>query len=174
MSSLFSHVFIPLVIMLVFSRRLGLDTRMVIALGVLAVLPDADALFLVHRASLHNVFILIIPLLLFILTKNRNAAIGFFYLASHLVLDLFNGGVFLFYPLYDNVFFARAEFWFTGGGFRHVLEYGISRSVINTGGGEPVISSENIGVAALLIIMALIAVIRDRQKKGKKSIYDNA
>lgn len=167
MSSLFNHVFIPLVILLIFSKELRLDTRMVLALSFFALLPDVDAVILPHRAVLHNVFVLIIPSLLFILVKSRREIFGiiFFYLASHLILDMFNGGIFLFYPFYNNVFFAHAELLFTQNSFIPVLDYGISTHIMNMGKGEPVISSENIGVAALLIIFALILVLQ--KKRGR-------
>jgi hypothetical protein len=92
--------------------------------------------------------------------KNRRSVSGIicFYLASHLILDLFTGGIFLFYPVYNNVFFARAELLFNDNGFKPILEYGISDKIMNMGIGEPAISSENIAVAVLLIFSAAITV----------------
>ncbi|VVB89790.1 Uncharacterised protein [uncultured archaeon] len=111
-----------------------------------AVLPGTDSLFFVfklssvplHRVLFHNVFIVMIPLLLFI-------------------LDLFTGGISLFYPVYNNIFFAHVELLFTDGSFTPALEYGISDKIMNMGIGEPAISSENIAVAVLLIISAAIS-----------------
>ncbi len=167
MSSLFSHIFIPVVILLLFSEKLKLNPRDLISLSFFAVLPDADSLFLVfklspislHRVLFHNVFILVIPLLLFILVKSKRQVFGIicFYLISHLVLDLFTGGIFLFYPVYDKVFFAHAEILFENSSFIPVLNYGISDKIMNMGIGEPAISSENIAVAVLLIISAAIS-----------------
>ena len=177
MSSLFNHIFIPLVILLLFSKKLNLDSREVITLSIFAVLPDADSLFFVfklspvplHRVLFHNVFIVIIPLLLFILVKSRQQVFGIicFYLTSHLILDLFTGGTFLFYPVYDKVFFAHIELLFNDG-FTTALEYGISDKIMNMGIGEPAISSENIAVAVLLIISAAISAggIYRKTKQG--------
>ncbi len=166
MSSLFNHIFIPLVILLLFSKKLNLDAREVITLSFFAVLPDTDSLFFVfklspvplHRVLFHNVFIVMIPLLLFILVKSRRQVFGIicFYLTSHLILDLFTGGISLFYPVYNNIFFAHVELLFTDG-FTPALEYGISDRIMNMGIGEPAISSENIAVAVLLIISAAIS-----------------
>lgn len=166
MSSLFNHIFIPVVILLLFSKKLNLDPREVITLSFFAVLPDADSLFFVfklspvplHRVLFHNVFIVIIPLLLFILVKSRQQVFGIicFYLTSHLILDLFTGGISLFYPVYSNIFFAHVELLFNDG-FTPVLEYGISDRIMNMGIGEPAISSENIAVSVLLIISAAIS-----------------
>lgn len=156
MSSLFNHVFIPVAILLIFSKELKLDPRKILFLSIFAVLPDADAIFLPHRAVLHNVLIVLIPLFLFILVKSRREVFGiiFFFLASHLLLDLFDGGIFLFYPFYDSVFYANVELLFTMETIRPVLDYGISDRIMNNGRGEPMISSENIGTAVLLLAIA--------------------
>ncbi len=167
MSSLFTHIFIPVVILLLFSKELKLNPREVITLSFFAVFPDTDSIFFLlklspvplHRVLFHNVFIVIIPLLLFIFVKSRRAVFGIicFYLTSHLILDLFTGGIFLFYPVYNNVFFAHVELLFNHGSFIPILEYGISNKIMNMGIGEPAMSSENIAVAVLLIISAAIA-----------------
>ncbi len=167
MSSLFNHIFIPVAILLLFSKKLNLDPREIITLSFFAVFPDVDSLFFVfklspvplHRILFHNVFIVIIPLLLFILVKSRQQVFGIicFYLTSHLILDLFTGGISLFYPVYNNIFFAHLELLFTDGSFIPALEYGISDRIMNMGIGEPAISSENIAVALLLIISAAIS-----------------
>jgi hypothetical protein len=167
MSSLFNHIFIPVAILLLFSKKFNLDPREVITLSFFAVLPDTDSLFFVfklspvplHRILLHNVFIVIIPLLLFILVKNRRQMFGIicFYLMSHLILDLFTGGISLLYPVYDNIFFAHVELLFIEGSFTPALEYGISDRIMNMGVGEPAVSSENIAIAVLLIISAAIS-----------------
>ncbi len=168
MSSLFNHVFIPLVILLLFSNKLRLNPRMVFALSFFAVLPDMDAIFFIHRASFHNIFVLIIAFIFFILAKNKKKVtpgIICFYLASHLLLDIFNGGIFLLYPVYDNVFFAHVELLFNSNHFTPVLDYGISKDIMNMGRGEPAISSENIGVTVLLIIFLVISAFLSLKKK---------
>ncbi len=156
MSTLFNHVFIPVAILLIFSKELKLDPRKILFLSFFAVLPDADAIFLPHRAVLHNVLIVLIPLLLFILVKSKREVFGIilFFVASHLLLDLFDGGIFLFYPFYDSVFFAHIELLFSMETIKPVLDYGISDRIMNNGRGEPMISSENIGTAVLLLAIA--------------------
>jgi hypothetical protein len=173
MSSLFTHIFIPIVILLLFSKKLNLNPGLVIALSFFAILPDTDAVFFLlrlspvplHRILFHNVFILVIPLLCFIFLKSRRGIFGIicFYLASHLILDLFNGGIFLFYPFYDHVFFANFELLFPYS-FIPVIEYGISDKIMNNGIGEPAISSENFAVALLLITSAAISACGIKQK----------
>lgn len=163
MSSLFSHIFIPLAILFIFSGKLKLDQKKILILSFFGILPDADAYIFIHRASFHNIFILIIPILIFIIIKNKEiSGIIAFYLMSHIILDIFNGGVYLLYPLYDNVFFFRAELWFNGGNIVRIVYYGISEKIVSMGRGEPMVSSENIGTAILLTIISLLSIIRYR------------
>lgn len=157
MSSLFNHIFIPLAILFIFSNRLKLDPKKIIILSFFGILPDMD-IFLFHRASFHNIFVLLIPLLIFIIIKNRRDISGIicFYMISHVILDAFNGGAFLLYPFYHKVFFVNIEVIFNHGSITHILDYGISRRIVSNGIDEPMISSENIGVAILLMIFALV------------------
>lgn len=167
MSSLFNHVFIPLVILLIFSEKLGTDPKKAVALVFFAVLPDADAIILPHRAVFHNIFILVIPLLLFILIRNRRDILGIIclFLASHLILDMFNGGISLLYPLSSNVFFIHTELRFDMQSFSHVFDYGIRQTVMNRGNGEPVVSSENTGIAVFLVVLtAILATLKQRER----------
>ncbi len=158
MSSSFNHIFIPLVLLVLFFRT---DARKALALSFFAVLPDMDIIFLPHRAALHNIFILIIPMLLLIFVKSRRDifAIICFYLASHLVLDIFNGGIFPLYPVYDKVFFTHLDLSFNHNSLVPALQYGISNKIVNMGRGESVVSSENFGVAVLLMAIAVISYI---------------
>lgn len=156
MSSLFNHVFIPVAILLIFSKELKLAPKNILILSFFAVLPDADAIFLPHRAVFHNFLFVVIPLLLFIFVRSKKEILGiiFFLLASHLLLDLFDGGIFLLYPFYDSVFFAHVELLFNMEAIKPVLDYGIRDRIINNGRGEPMISSENFGTAVLLLTIA--------------------
>ena len=166
MSSLFNHIFIPLVMLLLFSKKLGINYKKVLALSLFSILPDLDAVFLDHRATFHNILVLAIPLMFFILLKSRRDIFGMigFFLASHILLDLFNGGVFLLYPFYNKVLFIHAELRFDQYSFIPILEYGIRGTIMNMDKGEPVISSENIGVIVLLALIAVFAI--QNRKEG--------
>lgn len=160
MSSLFSHIFIPLVILIIFSNKLGLDIKKILILSFFGILPDADALIFIHRASFHNVLILTIPFLIFIFAKDiKISGIIGFYLISHVILDIFNGGVFLLYPFYDNVFFSRIEIWLHSGGISSIMYYGISDKIMPIGRGESIASSENIGTVILLTIITSLSIV---------------
>jgi len=180
MSSLFNHIFIPIVILLLFSKKLKLNPREVIAFSFFAVLPDTDIIFFMlklslgplHRILFHNVFILIIPLLCYFFVKNKREIFGIicFYLTSHLILDLFTGGIFLFYPVYNKAFFANVELLYN---FKPVLEYGISNKIMNMNldKGEPVISSEN--VAIVILIASVIMSAKGIYITEKYNTYSN-
>ncbi len=103
------HLIVPLLALLIVSRKE--DWKYVLLLLPLAVVPDLDTLVTRHRALLHNIFIPVI--LLFIawkLPKYRNLfIISSVYLASHVLLDMFAGGVVLFYPFYDRMAFVDAS-----------------------------------------------------------------
>ena len=81
-------------------------------------ISDLDSFVGVHRATLHNVFVLILPLLSMLIYKRfRMTAIPDRYfvfasllLASHIALDAFYNGVFLFYPVVEKSY--NPEFWF--------------------------------------------------------------
>jgi hypothetical protein len=166
MSSPLDHIFIPVAILLLFSKKLKLNQREVIALSFFALLPDIDSIFgsnsiPLHRVLFHNIFIVIIPLLFFMFAKSKREVFGIicFYLMSHLILDLFTGGIFLFYPVYNNVFFSHVELLLSQSSFIPVIEYGISNKIMNNGIGEPAISSENVAFVILIIICAAISAI---------------
>jgi len=81
------------------------------------------------------------------------------------LLDVFDGGIFLFYPVYDTVFYAHIELLFAIDTIRPVLDYGISDRIMDNGRGEPMISSENIAVAFLLFVIAVLAVMHRKIKR---------
>ena len=172
MSSPLDHIFIPVALLLLFSKKLKLNQREVIALGIFSVLPDIDGIFIdsngipLHRLLFHNIFIVISPLLFFIFVKMKREVFGIicFYLTSHLILDLFTGGIFLFYPVYNKVFFANVELLLNHDSFIPLLEYGISNKIMNNGIGEPAISSENVALTILFIICAAISSILIHKK----------
>lgn len=172
MSSLFNHIFIPVVILIIFAERLWLNKTYIIALSFFGILPDIDAIIFVHRASFHNIFILIIPLMIFIFIKDiKICGIMNFYLISHLVLDIFNGGIYLLYPFYSKALFLRIEIWFDNNNIIPILNYGISSKIINyipIVRGEPMISSENVGITMLLIMVTLSSILINIYGKLKR------
>ncbi len=103
------HLIVPLLALLIVSKRE--HQKYILLLLPLAVIPDFDTFATQHRALLHNMFI---PLLLLfcglVIKENRTIfLIASVYLASHVVLDMFGGGVVLFYPIYNGMAFVDAS-----------------------------------------------------------------
>jgi len=123
------HVLLPLLFLL----ALRIDTKKTILLAPLAILPDFDAAFNLHRAAFHSfipVIILPISLILYSKTKRPEWMLGsllvLFYLASHIVLDL--GGVAFAWPFTTDMLYFDPEVTFNmNGGINFVfhLQYGI-------------------------------------------------
>ncbi len=170
MSYIFSHIFFPLAILLIFSDKLKLDKKYIVLLSFVGILPDLDVI-LFHRLSFHN----IIPILLILLAAKKDsiAYIVGFYLLSHLILDLFNGGIATFYPFYDGIFYINAEIRssYDIDNMMYTLNYGIKYDFVNgiskskSGNGYGIISSENFGIIILLIINIMTTFIKGRIKR---------
>ncbi len=160
MSSLFNHVFIPLVILLLFSEKFKIHPKNVFILAIFGIIPDID-IFFYHRASFHNIFLVLIPFIFFILRdKKEIPGIICFYLTSHLLLDIFNGGVYILYPFNELSFYVKAELAFRNNIFLPVLDFGFRPSI--SGAGEPAVSSENIGVVLILILISGVSILKKK------------
>lgn len=97
-----------------------IDRRKVLLLWPLTHLPDFDYVVGHHRATGHNIF-LILPFLALLLwslrpaTRNparaQWAGIALVYLGSHLLMDVFAGGITALYPLstYTVCYFAAID-----------------------------------------------------------------
>lgn len=165
MSSFFNHLFIPLVILLLFYKQFNIDFKKVLIFSFVAVLPDADYFFPPHRALIHNVFILIIPFLFLILKKDMRETLIIicFYYLTHLILDIFNGGIYILYPIYDKVIFVNMGIGLSFHNLTYLLDWGINNKIVNIGIGELMISSENIGTTIILIICLCIWIIKKQR-----------
>ena len=94
----------------------GVEARKALPISLLAVLPDLDALFLVHRSPSHSLVVVLsvmVPLLL-LTYKFKPRLQGYVLLAllavgSHLVLDLFTGYIPILWPLYGYSVWIHAE-----------------------------------------------------------------
>ncbi len=94
------HLVIALAIVLVLLKE-----EKYIKYSLFALLPDLDYFSGMHRALFHNIFIIIaISLLIYFIIKNEKVSIVIFiFMFSHIILDLFNGGASLFFPIYDKI-----------------------------------------------------------------------
>lgn len=91
-----------------------------------------------------------------------------FYLLSHLILDIFNGGIFFLFPFYNEVIFITASAWFSRMSITYALNYGVDTDIVRIKGGESIISSEGVGTIILFAILMLTYIIRNRKDIKKK------
>jgi len=83
-------------------------------ISLLALLPDVDVLFHVHRSISHSLVVLsLVGLPLLILAYRlgvlRIGCLGLLAVASHIGLDLFAGYTPILWPLYGNSIWVQAE-----------------------------------------------------------------
>ena len=131
--------------------------------------PDLDAIFQ-HRYTFHNIFMLVIPILAFIIIKEYRQISGMitYYLSSHLILDSFNGGIAVLYPFSKKILFINAEIIQTHNlkSITFLYNYGFVDKIVKTISDNSVygiVSSENFGIIVLLMIMTLIYIIYQRR-----------
>lgn len=100
------HLIVPLLALLIVSKKE--NHKFILLLLPLAVIPDFDTFVTQHRALLHNLFIPLLLLLSGLLIKKERPVfvIASVYIASHVLLDMFGGGVVLFYPIYNVMAFV--------------------------------------------------------------------
>lgn len=95
------HVWIPFAVALI----VGIRWKKALLLSLIALIPDFDMIFHMHRILFHSVFVLglimvIVSVLLWktILVRVGDIYLTVIFLASHLALDLFSGYSALFWP----------------------------------------------------------------------------
>lgn len=72
-------------------------------MGVLALLPDFDVLFFVHRSFTHSIILVALVFLpLIILKTNKLTLMSFFAIVSHVITDTFQAPTPILYPLISD------------------------------------------------------------------------
>jgi membrane-bound metal-dependent hydrolase YbcI (DUF457 family) len=119
------HLLLPVLFLL----AMRIDTRKVLMFAPLAIFPDFDAVFGLHRAVFHSFIpILVLPIGLMIYSKLKrpewmlSALLVQFFLASHIVLDL--GGVAFLWPFVkDQMFFDPVIRFNLQGGINFMIHF---------------------------------------------------
>ena len=172
----FQHLLLPLMFLL----AIRIDHRRAIMFAPLAVLPDFDALFDLHRALGHSFIpILVMPMAILVYARFRkpewllSALIVQFYLASHVVLDM--GGVAFLWPIITEQFYIEpARTFAVEGGFSlgFSLDYGM-RELADMGTTSFL---SDAGMALVLLGVLMTAVFRreagDALRKAWSAIKD--
>lgn len=170
----FQHLILPLIFLL----ALRIDTRKAIMFAPLAVLPDFDALFGLHRALGHSFIpILVVPMLVLLYARFRkpewllSALIVQFYLASHVILDL--GGVAFLWPLVPEQFYFEPTITYSVDGgplFGFELDYGMRE--LPEMGTTSFLSDT--GVALLFLGVLMAVVFRAEAKEALRTVWSAA
>jgi len=151
------HLIIPLLLLLLICDK---DKRtLIFILSPIAIIPDLD-IFYDHRGLLHNIFILVGILAVSKLFSEKwkpTLIIISAYFVSHIVLDMFNGGVGLLYPFHNMLFVIKTEIMLTKD--THILysvfDWGFKNGYTNSEIGIHVINTEGIGVLFLALSFLL-------------------
>lgn len=110
MPSFIVHGLIPLLLLLAF--RL-VPPRVALWTLPFTWFPDLDFWIGVHRATTSNVMILLLPLVAWYGWRKTRpswapyAGAAAFYIGSHLLMDVFAGGVVLFWPFWNQTFYYQ-------------------------------------------------------------------
>lgn len=152
------HIVLPLLVLL----ALRIDARKAILFAPLAVLPDFDAFFGLHRAVFHSfVPIVVIPVALILYSKYRrpewmlSALLVQFYLASHVVLDL--GGVAFLWPMTTDMFYMDPELRFNmQGGLNFEWHFRAGFMKYKEMGDTDFIAQSTFGFLILIVLAAVI------------------
>lgn len=160
------HLLLPVLFLL----AIRIDARKVLMFAPLAIFPDFDAVFGLHRAVFHSFIpVLVIPVGLILYSKFKrpewmlSALLIQFYLASHVVLDL--GGVAFAWPFTTEMLYFDPELTFNmQGGINFVfhLKYGL-KPYVEMGTTDFISES---GFALLFLAVLLIAVFRKETKRA--------
>ena len=163
-------------------KALGLDWKSALFASILALTPDLDVLFFVHRSASHSVIVLLaIVLPILILTRKnptlRNLTLlAAFGVSTHLIMDTFQTDTPLLWPLYDRSIKVELGLNF------HIGSAGtlIPNVTVQTKPEEftsfqtfdaPIITPEGLGITIVLLTPILIqSLIRlERAKRSEAS-----
>ncbi len=141
----FAHITIPLLILL----AMRIDTRKILMMLPFAVVMDLDYFFFMGRQLFHNVFVgLLIPIVVILYLHKKHpeyreyGLIAFFFLLSHLILDL-GDGIALFYPIITDFYYFEMEMFFQFVGPIPIPDVSMDMGVILAG--DTAAGGENIG-----------------------------
>lgn len=161
------HIIVPLLALLIVGRKE--DKKYILLLLPLAILPDFDSFVAQHRALLHNIFLPVLFLLFGLVIKQKRTIfiIAAVYLASHVFMDMFGGGVVLFYPLYNKMAFVDASLSLSmSNELIWVFDYGF-KGYDNDWATANGYISDSIGTAALIFILlaGVCTMYRNRKRQ---------
>lgn len=159
-------------------RAFGLDLRKVLFASLVALTPDIDVLFQVHRSQTHSfVLLALVTLPLLVLTWNRKSLrslvlLGAFGVCAHLVLDLFQSSTPVLWPLVsESVWIPVTQYLHmgsaaavTGSATVRVEPADISRF---TSFDAPVLTGEGLALSTILLAPTLVQILMSKLTSTK-------
>lgn len=162
------HFIIPFFLLIM----LGLNVKKSILISSLAVFPDLDVLFGIHRSISHSViFILalsigLILILSYLGIDKSEKLLILLVLLSHLFLDMFGGYTPIFWPIFDKSIYIFTEMT---ANMKNVLDLNLifdirlEKTVFYTVSGDgPIFTGEGFGIALVLLTGLLLKNISIR------------
>ncbi len=164
------HLTIPLLFLL----ALRVETRVAVLLAPLAIIPDFDSAFGLHRALFHNfIVVILVPAALMAYSKLKRpewmqwALVAQFYLASHIVLDL--GGVAFAWPIVKDQIYFDPEIKFNlEGGVNFVFDIRYGLQPFQQMGETDFLSQA--GFALIFLAILMVAVFRKEALASLRSL----
>jgi len=161
-------------------RALGLDLRKVLFASLVALTPDIDVLFQVHRSQSHSfVLLALVTLPLLALTWNRKSLrslvlLGAFGVSVHLVLDLFQSSTPVLWPLLNESIWIPVTLHLhmgsavavTGPATVHVEPTAIEHF---TSFDAPVLTGEGLVLSTVLLAPTLVQILLNRLTANKQA-----
>jgi hypothetical protein len=160
-------------------RAIGVDFRKVMFASLVALTPDLDAIFQVHRSQSHSLIVLalvVFPLL--ILTRNRKTfrslvLLGAFGVLVHLVLDLFQAPTPLLWPLLSQSLWIQTTLNFHMGSAPVITGSAglqIEPAVFEqfTSFDAPILTAPGLGVSVVLMAPSLVQILRNRLTRSAR------
>ena len=162
-------------------KAFGVDLRKAFLASLVALTPDADVLFHIHRSQSHSVIVLAVILVpLLVVTRNRKGARTIILLCglgvlSHLVMDLFQAPTPLLWPLLNDSLMVS-------GGLN--IQIGSVPTLAATGGvatgqstigyfstlDAPLVTAEGVGISIVLLTPVIVSTLLNAGLFGKKRV----
>ena len=159
-------------------RAMGLDWRRAILVSVIALTPDLDVLFLVHRSPSHSAVVLILVIvgllfLSFLVPTGKRSAVrsvimlGAVGLVTHLVLDIFGTYTPILWPLLNDSYWLSTDFQLHIGSLPSItgsLKLLSEPTVFPSFDSfeAPVLTNEGLSVSLVLLVPSMITILRNR------------
>lgn len=157
----------------------GMNWRRVLFLSLIALAPDLDVLFHVHRSLSHSVLVLaviVLPILALARkhpTATRLTLLGAAGVLTHLALDLFQSYTPLLWPV------ANQSIWISTNLDVHIgslpffilsakiltkpIDFAVFQSI-----DAPIVTNEGLGISLILLLPSLIGMLRRRDAPAKR------